>query len=333
ECDGWGNNIILNLVAHYPLRTLHLTLPHKQLKQLKGILDPSLSTLEVLRLKCFSGNELLPLPFRPDDTLSKMEELALVGNWDLHNLTAVDSWCGIVHLDIKSMISVPLCFMILQQCSQIETCSLCVQSTDTVSTVPDIMLPQICRLWIYTGGVTTKMLVDAVTAPKLESLCFLRHRFHASSDVDTAALCQMIKRGQGLKHLTGLTFGVTSEPLNPLTLLEELPHLETMQIVNGILDEDAMNRISSGKVGSKLKRMTFKSRHDADEILRMVEARQQNASLDSYEPLARVSPFSEITFDCVSVSSSVKEELLSRKMALEREPYGSITINLTFNSQ
>ncbi|KAM6501823.1 hypothetical protein JOM56_001800 [Amanita muscaria] len=116
---------------------------------------------------------------------------------------------------------------------------------------------------------------------------------------------------------------------NSLTLLEKLPHLETIQITNGIVDEDAINRISLGKVGSKLKKMVLKSRHDA-EILRMVEARQQNASLNSYRPLASVSPFTEITFNCVSVSSSLKEELISRKNELENSQ-GKISINLTFD--
>ncbi|KAM6501829.1 hypothetical protein JOM56_001806 [Amanita muscaria] len=331
ECDGWGNSIILNLVAHYHLQSLELTLPHKQLKQLKGLLDRSVSTLEVLRLKCSPVNtETLPLLFRPADTLSKLNILALEGNWDLQILTAVSSWSRIVHLEIKPEISAPQCFVILQRCSKIEICTLYVQSTDTVSTVPDIVLPQIYRLWIYTGGVTTKMLVDAVTAPKLKSLSFRQIRPQASSDVDTAAFCQMIERCQGMKHLTSFRVGPTSGPLDPLTLLEKLPHLETIQISNGILDEDTINGISLGKVGSKLKRMVFKSRHDANEILRMVEVRQQNASLNSYCPLAKVSPFTEITFNCVSVSSSLKEELTSRKNELENSQ-GKISINLGFD--
>ncbi|KIL66445.1 hypothetical protein M378DRAFT_43041, partial [Amanita muscaria Koide BX008] len=281
ECDEWGNGIILNLVAHCPLRSLELTLPHKQLKQLKGLLDRSVSTLEVLRLKCSPGStEVLPLLFRPADTLSKLNILALEGNWDLRMLTAVSSWSKIVHLEIKPEISAAQCFVILQQCSKIEICTLYVQSTVTVSTVPDIVLPQIYRLWIYTGGVTTKMLVDAVTAPKLKSLSFRQIRpWKPSSDVDTGAFCQMIERCQDMKHLTSFRVGPTSGPLDPLTLLEKLPHLETIQISNGILDEDTINGISLGKVGSKLKRMVFKSRHDANKILRMVEVRQQNASL------------------------------------------------------
>ncbi|KIL66451.1 hypothetical protein M378DRAFT_160913 [Amanita muscaria Koide BX008] len=331
ECDGWGNNIILNLVAHYTLRSLELTLPGNQLKQLKGLLDRSLSTLEVLRLQCFSKDiEILPLPFRPADTLSKMNVLVLDGNWDLHNLTAVGSWSRIARLNIKPTISVQLCFVILQQCSQIELCTLHVQNTDAVSTVPDIMLPQIYYFCFYTGGVTTRMLVDAVTAPRLRSLSFRQMLSQTSSDVDNTAFCQMIERSQGLKYLTTFNVGPTSEPLDPLPLLEKLPHLETTEIYNGILDEDAINRIALGKVGSKLKKMVFKSRHDANEILRMVEVRQQNASLNSYCPLAKVSPFTEITFNCVSVPSSLKNDLISRKNAL-KSSYGNITINLTFN--
>ncbi|KIL66338.1 hypothetical protein M378DRAFT_384788 [Amanita muscaria Koide BX008] len=332
ELDGWGDNIILNLVAHYPLRLLELTLPYTQLEQLKGLLDQSLSTLEVLRLKQYPGDaesEILPLLFRPTDTLSKLNILVLEGDWDLQNLNAVGSWSRIVHLNIEPEISAPQCFIILQQCSQIEICSLYVQDTGAVSTVPDIILPQIHCLWICTGGVTTKLLVDAMTAPKLGSLSFLQTQ-SPFSNVDTAAFCQMIERCQGLTHLTALCIGATSEPLDPLTLLEKLPHLETMQISNGILDEDTMNRISLGKVGSNLKNMTFESRHGASEILRMVEVRQQNASLNSYWPLARVSPFTEIRFNCISVSSSLEEDLISRKNALENSQ-DEIYINLTFD--
>ncbi|KIL66456.1 hypothetical protein M378DRAFT_160920 [Amanita muscaria Koide BX008] len=332
ECDGWGNNIILNLVAHYPLRSLELTLPHKQLKQLEGLLDQSLSTLEVLQLKRSSGSGLLPLPFRPTDTLPKMDVLVLDGGWDLDNLSAVNSWCGIVHLNIDQRISVRLCVMILQQCSQVEFCSLHVQSTDAVSTVPEIILPQIRCLYIYTGGTTTEFLVDAVTAPKLKDFSFLRDEssFHVYSDINTAAFCQMIERCQGLKYLTTFRVGPTSEPLNTLTLLEKLPHLETIQIENGILDEDAINRISLGKVGSKLRRMIFESEHDANEILRMVEARQQNVSLNSCGPLAKISSFTEITFNCEHLSSSSKEDVISRKNALENSQ-GEVNINLKFD--
>ncbi|KAM6491839.1 hypothetical protein JOM56_012698 [Amanita muscaria] len=326
ECDGWGNNIILNLVVHYPLRSLELALPHNQLNQLEGLLDQSLSTLEVLQLKCY-GDGQLPLPFRPTDTLSKLNMLVLEGNWDLQNLTAVGFWSRIVHLDITAEISALKCFVILQQCSQIEFCSLHVQGTDAVSTVPNIVLPQIHSLRIYTGGITVKLLIDALTAPNLKCLSFFRRT--QAIDVDSAAFCQMIDRCRGLKHLTSFRVGTTSEPLDPLPLLEKLPHLETIEINNGILDKGAINRISVGKVGSKLKKMMFKSRHDANEILRMVEVRQQNANLNNYGPLPRVSPFTEIMFNCVSVSTSVKKDLISRKKALKNS-YG-ITINLTFN--
>ncbi|KAM6501832.1 hypothetical protein JOM56_001809 [Amanita muscaria] len=190
-------------------------------------------------------------------------------------------------------------------CSQIEFCSLHVQGTDAVSTVPNIVLPQIHSLRIYTGGITVKLLIDALTAPNLKCLSFFRRT--QAIDVDSAAFCQMIDRCRGLKHLTSFRVGTTSEPLDPLPLLEKLPHLETMEIYNGILDKGAINRISVGKVGSKLKKMMFKSRHDANEILRMVEVRQQNANLNNYGPLPRVSPFTEIVFNCVSVSTSVKK--------------------------
>ncbi|KAM6491836.1 hypothetical protein JOM56_012695 [Amanita muscaria] len=298
ECDGWGNSIILNLVAHYHLQSLELTLPHKQLKQLKGLLDRSVSTLEVLRLKCSP-------PWRGTGTCkSSLQSAPGPGSFtSKSNQRFLPHNASSFFNDALKLKSAPF---------------------------PDIVLPQIYRLWIYTGGVTTKMLVDAVTAPKLKSLSFRQIRPQASSDVDTAAFCQMIERCQGMKHLTSFRVGPTSEPLSPLTLLEKLPHLEMMQISNGILNEGAINRILLGKVGSKLKKMIFCSRHDANEILRMVEVRRQNANLNNYGPLARVSPFTEITFNCVSVYSSLKEELISRKNALENSQ-GKISINLTFD--
>ncbi len=93
------------------------------------------------------------------------------------------------------------------------------------------------------------------------------------------AIIGIIQRSGGMRCIRRLDIGLSSDVLDVGVLLELLPSLHSISIRTGHLTDNAIQQLSSGKLGPQLCRIGLEVvQHDADQILSMVESRYQNAT-------------------------------------------------------
>jgi len=134
------------------------------------------------------------------------------------------------------------------------------------------------------------------------------------------ALIGVIQRSGGMRRIRNLQI-TTSPMLDIGVLLELLPSLECICINSGHLSDNCIKRLSSGELGPRLFDIYLEVKHDADQILSMVESRYQNAtqSLDSEQIEDTPCPFKRVWIPSTDKESLYRDriELLSKKCDAE----------------
>jgi len=88
--------------------------------------------------------------------------------------------------------------------------------------------------------------------------------------------------------------------------IELLPSLESIRISPGFLTDNAIERLSSGKLGVRLREISLEGfLHDPDKILSMAELRYRNATepSDGKQVESRLRPFQSISISCTPVDN------------------------------
>ena len=130
---------------------------------------------------------------------------------------------------------------------------------------------------------------------------------------DMPALVGVIQRSGGMRRIRRLDIDRTSAVLDIGVLLELLPSLDSISIKTGHLADNAIRRLSSGKLVPRLCNISLymsdqTDLHHADQILSMVESRYQNAA-QSPDSEDTPRPFKSISIPC----NATANKLLHRK--------------------
>ncbi|KAF8338623.1 hypothetical protein F5887DRAFT_505476 [Amanita rubescens] len=315
--DAWEQ--ILEFVALYRLRDLELRYPinHLTLK----LPDHAWPSIERLHL---TGNTLDTInivntksPFSDFGSLPNLKHLTIRHASNLHGLDNVVQCHQLRILDMRqwifkhSEISPSSCLNVLRQCQLLEFCSLpLAKEPSFVSTVASrdekIVLANMdyLRLKFFDGSAASAFLQPLVT-PNITTfiLEISPEKSWTQLNCDMPALIGIIQRSAGMRQIHHLEID-TSPLLNIGILLELLPSLQFISIKSGHLTDNAIEGLSSGKLGPLLYYMSSDHMHDAaDKILSMVESRYQNATKfsDGGKQIERwPSPFKYISIPCTA---------------------------------
>jgi len=116
-------------------------------------------------------------------------------------------------------------------------------------------------------------------------------------------------------------------PFDVGTWIELLPSLESIHITPGFLTDNAIERLSTGKLGARLRVISLEGfLHNTDKILSMAELRYQNATepSDGKQVESRPRPFQSISISCTPVDNP---ELYHKRVAVLSEKNG-VDINI-----
>ena len=313
--DAWEQ--ILKFMALYRLRDLELKYPINRLT-LK-LPDHTWRSIERLHL---IGNDMVNNStkslFSDFGSLPNLKHLKIRDASNLHGLDNVVQWHQLRTLDIQTFrhsdITPSMCLNVLRQCQLLEYCSLRLEKERSfVSTVASrkekivLINMDYLRLEFYDGSVASAFLepfaIPNVTTFILEMLPLEEARTPLNCDMP--ALIGIIQLSAGMHQIHRLEID-TSPPLDIGILLERLPSLERISIKSGWLTDNAIERLSSGKLGPRLYDISSGHTHDeADKILLMVESRYRNAtkSPDSEQSEAGICTFKCISIPCIVANS------------------------------
>ncbi|KAF8346072.1 hypothetical protein F5887DRAFT_121815 [Amanita rubescens] len=313
---------ILEFMALYRLRDLKLEYPINQLA-LK-LPDHVLSSIECLHLTTGIDNDTVNRSakslFSDFGTLSNLKRLKIRDASNLRGLDNIVRWHQLRTLDIwaseYSGITPSLCLNVLRHCHLLEYCNLSLAkepsfvSTAVVSGKEKIVIANMHHLSLYFfDGSAASAFLQPLVIPNITKF-LLRLAYSEGTrtqlNCDMPALIGIIQRSAGMHQIRRLKID-TSPLLDIGILLEILPSLERISIKSGHLTANAIDRLSSGKLGPRLSDIYLGQMHDAaDKILSMVELRHQNAtkSSDSEQIESTPCPFNTISIPCTAVNSS-----------------------------
>ena len=314
--DVWEQ--ILKFIALYRLRDLELKYPANHLKlKLPDHAWPSIERLHLINERFKSSTNSL---FSDSGTLFNLKHFKIWGASNHRGLDNVIRWHQLRTLDIRAfehseIITPSFCLNVLRQCHLLEYCDLSLGkepsfvSTAVASGKEKIVLANMDHLCLrFFDGSVASAFLQPLVIPNITTFILGIEYFDetwAKLNCDMAALIGIIQCSAGMHQIHRLEIE-TSPLLDIGILLELLPSLEQISIESGHLTANAIERLSSGRLGPRLWDICLDHTHDVDKILSMVESRHQNAtkSFDSEQIESRLCPFKKISIPCTAVNSS-----------------------------
>ena len=320
---------ILKFVALYRLRDLELQYPINNLT-LK-LPDHAWSSIERLHLIGDRVDISTKSLFSDFGSLSNLKHLKIRYASNFRGLDNVVRWHQLRTLDIWTLgyseITPSLFLNILRQCQLLKYCSLSLAKEPSfMSTVTPreekIVLANMdhLRLEFFDGSVASTILQPLVIpniATFILEISFPEKR-RTQLNCDMPALIGIIQRSAGMRQIYHLEID-TSPLLDIGILLELLPSLERISIKSGHLTDNAIERLSSGKLGPRLYHIFSGHTHDAaDKILSMVDSRYSTKSADSKLIESGLCPLKSISIPC-NRSRSYRHRIKSVSLTCEAD--------------
>ena len=307
---GWNANLnphlqdtwkkLLEFMAQYRLGELDLICPmnHVALK----VPDHVWPSIERLHLKPSDGGResVGQQLFSNFAKLSNLRYLKISNFYNLDGVYPIVPWHQLRTFE-GGPVTPSWCLYALRQSRLLERCCITLSKESITSPVVSkeerIVLTNIDYLTAeFQHALWVSMFLRPLFMPNITTfkLSLSRDGFEEKLIYQMSALIGIIQRSGGMRRIRRLEIGPTSEVLDIGTLLELLPSLESISIEDGLLSDDSVRRLSSGKLGPRLCNIYLNILHDADQILSMVESRHQN-TLDSEDTPC---PFKSISIPC-----------------------------------
>ncbi|KIL66439.1 hypothetical protein M378DRAFT_389587 [Amanita muscaria Koide BX008] len=342
--DGLNQPLLHNFVINYPCRELHLS-PYIQVALLNELLiGPFSGYLEVLDINCSQTSwerRWLNL-FAPTTRLTKLRHVRLIGVQDCRNLMATIPWNQLQNLTLLLWIPYSRCLDILSECASLVRCRIYVED-DTLATPSarrPITLPALRVLRLFfrkavfgNDGTHVEKMIRFLSVPRLCHLT-LGQKVRANiTNLGAPAICELLQRSNGMPDLVSLDIGLrTITPIDVQALLTNAPRLRLLHARSGIFHEEVRNGIATGTLTPQLRSIMTDVRHEATDILRMVELRQQNAGMTLVDKTKQVAEFSSIVFFCHSYTSGSQQSSVYReRLASLKEAAPGLSIDLRFS--
>ena len=282
---------LLGFMAQYRLEELELTYPinHIALK-LPDHVWPSIERLHLMPSLdgLGPGGQQLFLNF---GKLSNLRHLEISSSSNLDGIDRIIPWHQLRTFEMRGWIcecrvTPSLILNALRQSRLLEYCriTLSKESSFTSTVIPteeNIVLANMdCFRVQFRDGLVVPMFLQPLVMPNITTFSL---KGGSILVCDMPPLIGIIQRSGGMRRIRRLDVGYTSATLDIGILLELLPSLESISIKCGRLSDNSIKRLSSGKLGPRLCEICSNVKHDADQILSMVESRHHNAtqSLDN----------------------------------------------------
>ncbi|KAF8346104.1 hypothetical protein F5887DRAFT_123267 [Amanita rubescens] len=277
------------LELKYPINSLALKLPAHVW-----------SSIERLHLICVgegSDNPGRQPLFSNFGKLSNLRHLKIHNSLNLRDMDEVVPWYQLRSLDIfsrwRSDVTLSLCLNVLRQGSLLEYFDVTLEDEPS---------------FISTAIPEEKIILANMDYFRLEFV----HSLQAS------ALFQLLVIPNITTLIIEPAFLCTEEcpPFDVGTWIELLPSLESILITPGFLTDNAIERLSSGKLGARLRVISLQGfLHNADKILSMVKLRYRNATepSDGKQIEIRLRPFKSVSISCTPVDNP---ELYHKRVAI-----------------
>ena len=311
---------ILKFMASYRLRGLELKYPINRFT-LK-LPDHAWTSIERLHLigNDTANSSAISL-FSDFGSLSNLKDFKISEASNLRGLDNVNQWHQLRTLDIRqrtfshSEIPPSSCLNILRQCQSLEYCSLpLAKEPSFLSTVASrdkeqkIVLANMDHLCLkFSDGSAVSAFLQLFAIPNITTFILEISSFEKTQilNCDIPALFGIIQRSAGMSQIRRLEID-TSPLLDIGILLELLPSLERISIQSGHLTDNAIEQLSSGKLGPRLYHLCSALTHDAvEKIISMVESRYQNAKAkvpNGEQIKSQPCPFKCISIPCTGVT-------------------------------
>ena len=315
---------MLNFMALYRLRDLQLKYPIN----LFTLKLPDHAWTSIERLHLFGNdtvnNSAISL-FSDFGSLSNLKDFRIREASNLRGLDNVIQWHQLRTLDIRqwpfrhSDIPPSSCLNVFRQCQLLEHCSLpLAKESSFISTGASgdseekIVLANMDYLYLqFSDGSVASAFLQQFAIPNITTLILeilSPDKAQTQLNCDMPTLIGIIQRSAGMHQIQHLEID-TSPLLDISILLELLPSLERISIESGHLTDNAIERLSSGKLGPRLCYLSSSLTHDAaDKILSMVESRYHNATSEQIE--SRLCPFRCISIPCTGMNSRSYRHIL-----------------------
>ena len=292
------HTVIEKLIGNYPCRGLNITLRYWENKLTVPLGNESLATLESLSLNLTDYRNLFS-----EVELPKLKSLTLSKNLVLKNIRSAIPWAQLQYLHLEQAVPATQCLDLLRQCLQLEECEANIGSGSSSAQdliIEDIVLPAMRKLkLVFHDKTNASTFVQSLVTPNLTSLSLVKTpEAHSDLDVDLSTILQLVARSNSTPLLQTLIIGKTTDSINLGDILSNIPTLRELSIVHGPIDADSMNKISMGVLGPHLEVLSSGQKHDAEDIIQMVESRQQLAA-DS-----KIKSFSSVRINCVAANAS-----------------------------
>ncbi|KAJ7600574.1 hypothetical protein C8J56DRAFT_910668 [Mycena floridula] len=199
-------------------------------------------------------------------------------------------WAPLTHITVQAAPTTLL--EILALALAVEECDFRVNEDDS-PTLGDLVtvnnISQLCRLYLSGNGEGTIRILDAIIAPKLETLSVLP--LHSETDNLADPVYQLISRSEAPIRQLILRSGITYDSDAIVTLFEKIPEIEEMSI--GIEEDFSfLNFRDKGLIQSlpKLNRLHLYIRNgELEKVVDNLEARYANALfLDDDDPRGKL---------------------------------------------
>ncbi|KAF8346070.1 hypothetical protein F5887DRAFT_1282072 [Amanita rubescens] len=291
---------LLEFIAQYRLEALELAYPinHVALK-LPDHVWPSIKHLHLKTMdnRRSTGQQL----FSNFGKLSNLRHLEISGSCHLDDMDRVVPWHQLRTFEVDGNweITPSSCLNMLRQSRLLEHCRVTLSSfTSTVnSTEENVVLANLDYFEArFEHGLAVALFLHPLVMPNITTFSL------GGCRLDIPALIGIIQRSGGMRHIRHLEISYFSPTAvqDIGVLLELLPSLESISIASGRLSDNSIKRLSSGKLGPRLRSISVGTVHDTDQILSMAELRYQNAtqSPDSEQIEDMPCPFKFISIRC-----------------------------------
>ncbi|KAM6501839.1 hypothetical protein JOM56_001816 [Amanita muscaria] len=337
--DGLSGGVLVlrKLVIHYPCRELHLSLPYARVTPPDELFNgPFSGYLEALDIDCSRAmwDQRWSNLFAPTTRLKNLLHVRLAGKWNFPNIMTVIPWNQLQYLTLLLWIPYSHCLDILSECASLVRCRIYVEDNTlaTPSARRPVTLPALRVLRLFfrkavfgNDGTHVEKMIRFLSVPRLCHLTLGQKGRDNITNLGAQAICELLQRSNGMPDLVSLDLGLkASAPTDVQALLTNAPRLRLLHARSGIFHEEVRNGIATGTLAPQLRSIMTEVRHEATDILRMVELRQQNASITLVDNTRQVAEFSSIEFFCHGYtrgsqqSSVFRERLASLKQAAPR---------------
>ncbi|KAF8637431.1 hypothetical protein AX17_002817 [Amanita inopinata Kibby_2008] len=245
----------------------------------------SWSKLRELNLQCngiYADKKTRPF-FHSKVHFPRLRALTMSGPWNSRHLETAVPLRKLRYLRADMEMLVSTAFSILKQATSLQYCKMRILDTTADGTasnkaVKNLVLPHLhtLELEIDSGVADGKKLIDALITPKLMELLLYFSGDSQISGRDTKMYVNLVKRS-GMRHLRELKiYDPTGANLHVRSLLKSMPELQSLQLgATSDLDGDTLNDISIGRLGPKLQNFELVVELEPDQLLQMIELRQQ----------------------------------------------------------